>query len=126
MRRTTTPTTKWQDWASFVLALWLALSPWLSGYQEHESATANAVGIGIALALFAHFECVACERQPAEWLNLAAGIWLMWAPFALELTSDTASVNSLAVGTGVALLAVSSLSLGGHLGGRVWPRRASL
>jgi hypothetical protein len=103
--------TKWQAWTCFTLGLWLAVSPWLAGYAEHESATANAVIVGLVLALASHFECVACDDAPAEWLNLAAGIWLVCAPFMLEFGSPIASVNSIAVGAFVAFLAASALSL---------------
>ena len=109
--------TKWQDWASFALGLWLAVSPWLAGYAEHEAATANAVIIGLVLALGSHFECVACDDLPAEWLNLAVGAWLMGAPFVLEFTgAAVASANALVIGAFVALLAFSALSLDKHLG----------
>lgn len=107
---------KWQDWASFALGLWLAVSPWIAGYHEHEVATANAIFVGLALAVGSHFECVACDELPAEWLNLAAGVWLVCAPFTLELGSNVAGANSIAVGAFVALLAASALSLDRHLG----------
>jgi hypothetical protein len=110
---------KWQDWASFALGLWLAVSPWLAGYAEHEAATANAVALGLVLALASHFECVACDELPAEWLNLAAGIWLVCAPFSLEFVSRVASANSIAVGAFVAVLAASALSLDKHIG-KLW------
>ena len=103
---------KWQDWASFALGLWLAVSPWMAGYAQHDAATANAVGVGLVLALGSHFECVACQDIPAEWLNLALGVWLLCAPFVLEFTrSAVASANTLVVGAAVAALAVSALSL---------------
>jgi SPW repeat-containing protein len=115
-------TAKWQDWASFVLGLWLAVSPWLVGYAEHEAATANAVIVGLALALGSHFECVACHELPAEWLNLAVGVWLVCAPFVLEFTaSAVASANSLVVGGFTAALAVSALSLDKQIG-KLWHR----
>jgi len=108
---------KWQDWASFVLGLWLALSPWLAGYVEHEAATANAIFVGLALALCSHFECVACNEVPAEWMNLAVGVWLICAPFVLEFTSSPiGSANSVLVGGLVSALAVSALALDKHLG----------
>ena len=44
-------------------------------------------------------------------LNLAAGVWLLCAPFMLEFGSPVASVNSIAVGAFVAFLAASALSL---------------
>jgi hypothetical protein len=102
---------KWQDWTSFALGLWLAVSPWAAGYAAHESATANAVFIGLALALGAQFEA-ACDQLQAEWLNVAAGIWLVFAPFLLGFTDlAVASANSLAVGICIAALAASALSL---------------
>jgi SPW repeat-containing protein len=111
---------KWQDWASFALGLWLAISPWVMGYAEHEAATWNAVIVGLTLALCSHFECVACDEHPAEWLNLVAGVWLMCAPFVLELTAArVATATSAVVGAFVAALAVSALSLDKHLG-KLW------
>src|SRR5262245_29489555 len=98
---------KWQDWASFTLGLWLAVSPWLADYAEHDAATANAVIAGLALALCSHFECVACDRAGPEWLNLAAGAWLLSAPVVLDFPSRVATANSAAVGAVVAILAVS-------------------
>lgn len=113
---------KWQDWASFTLGLWLAVSPWIAGYHEHEAATWNAVIVGLSLALGSHFECVACDEVPAEWLNLAVGVWLVCAPFVLEFTpSRIASANSLVVGAFVAALAVSALSLDKQIG-KLWHR----
>jgi hypothetical protein len=104
-------TAKWQDWTSFALGLWLAVSPWAAGYAAHESATANAVFVGLALALGAQFEA-ACDQLQAEWLNVAAGVWLVLAPFLLGFTDlAVASANSLAVGICVAALAASALSL---------------
>jgi SPW repeat len=110
-------TAKWQDWASFALGLWLAISPWLAGYAEHEGATGNAIIVGLVLALGSHIECVACDDLPAEWLNLAVGVWLVCAPFVLDFTGATmASANAVIVGGLVAALAVSALSLDKHLG----------
>jgi hypothetical protein len=110
---------KWQDWASFALGLWLAVSPWIAGYSEHNAATANAIILGLALALGSHFECVACDELPAEWLNLAAGIWLICAPLTVDFGSNVAAVNSIAVGAFIALLAASALSLDKRIG-RLW------
>jgi hypothetical protein len=113
--------TKWQDWASFVLALWLAVSPWAAGYVDNNSATGNAVAVGLVLALCSHFECVACDELPAEWFNLALGVWLLCAPFVLDFSSPVATANTLAVGALVALLAASALSLDKVLG-KFWHR----
>jgi hypothetical protein len=108
--------TRWQDWASFTLGLWLAVSPWLAGYSEHEVATANAAITGLTLALSAHFE-VSFDQLAAEWLNLGGGLWLVIAPFVLGFDSvSVAAVNSIAVGTFVVVLSASALELDRELG----------
>lgn len=102
---------RWQEWASFALGLWLAVSPWAAGYADHPPATANAVFLGLGLALGSHFQAVLDECQ-GEWLNLAAGFWLVAAPFYLGFEDLVATVTSISVGTFVAALAGSALSLG--------------
>ncbi|HEX7250752.1 MAG TPA: SPW repeat protein [Burkholderiales bacterium] len=102
---------RWQDWASFALGLWLAVSPWALDFSHHEAATANAAFMGLALALGSHFE-VSFDEMQAEWFNLAAGLWLVLAPFLLGFGEQgVAAANTAAVGAGVAVLACSALSL---------------
>lgn len=105
------PTEKWQDWTSFALGLWLAVSPWAAGYEVNEAATCNAAFVGVALALFAHLE-VGLNEAAVEWLNLAMGLWLVAAPFTLGFAAvSAAAANSIAVGCLATLLAASSLEL---------------
>ena len=108
--------TRWQDWTSFALGLWLAVSPWMLGYSANEAATANAAFLGLAIALGSHFE-VSFDESSAEWFNLAAGLWLVLAPFLLGYgTQGIVTANSIAVGTLVAGLASSALSLDKEVG----------
>lgn len=117
-----TAITKWQDWSSFALGLWLAMSPWLLGYSHHEAATANAAFVGLALALGAHFE-VSVDAVLAEWLNVAAGVWLVVAPVFLGFTAlPDASTNSVATGALVVVLAASAMSLDKEIG-KWWDKR---
>jgi hypothetical protein len=108
----TAVTARWQGWASFGLALWLAMSPWICGYAADEGlATGNAAFMGIALALASHFE-VAVDADFVDWLNLIAGTWLAAAPFLLGFADAAVpAINSIAVGTLVLAFAVSALSL---------------
>lgn len=109
--RGVTATTRWQDWASFALGLWLAVSPWVLGYSHIETATANAAFIGLALALGSHFG-VSFDESSVEWFNMAAGLWLVLAPFLLGYSGEIeVTANSIVVGTGVAALASSAVSL---------------
>ncbi len=104
------PSACWRHWAIFTLALWLAVSPWLVDYASQPAATANAALAGLAMALAAHFEA-SCEL-PIEWLNLAAGAWLITAPFLLGFDAEgVPAANSVAVGAAVAGLATSTLEL---------------
>ncbi len=115
---------KWQDWSSFGLGLWLAVSPWMLGYSDQEAATANAAIVGLALALGSHFE-VSFDDSALEWFNMAAGLWLVLAPFMLGFGAQlAASMNSIVVGALAAALAASALSLEKELG-KWWHRRAT-
>src|SRR5947208_5027427 len=102
---------RWQDWASFALGLWLALSPWLADYAAHDVATANAAFSGLALALASHFG-FSCDHLSTEWLTLSGGLWLVLAPFVLGFDGHSvATVNSVAVGLFVCLLSAWALEL---------------
>ena len=112
----TTGTARWQDWASFALGLWLALSPWVLDFSGHNTATANAAFLGLAIALGSHFE-VSFDDDTAEWFNIAAGLWLVAAPFMLGFSGQiVATANCILIGTLIAALACSALSLGKELG----------
>jgi hypothetical protein len=117
--------TRWQDWTSFALGLWLATSPWILGYSHLEAATANAAFIGLALALGSHFE-VSFDELRIEWFNLAAGLWLVLAPFLLGFGGNAGVMaNSVAVGALVAALASSALSLDKEVGKLLHKREAN-
>jgi hypothetical protein len=112
---------RWQDWASFALGLWLAVSPWIADYAGQDAATANAAVCGLALALAAHFG-FSCDHLSTEWLTLAGGLWLIASPFALGFaTNHVATVNTVAVGLFVTLLSAWALELDRELG-RLWNR----
>ena len=115
--------TRWQQWAAFGLGLWLALSPWCADYSEHEAATANAVFVGLALALGSHFDA-SYDAVRAQWASLGAGLWLLSAPFVLSFDAlFVPAATALSVGAFVVLLAASALSLDKEIG-RWWDRVA--
>ena len=107
---------RWQDWASFTLALWLAVSPWLADYAAHDAATANAAAVGLLLAVTAHVG-FSCEQKVCEWLGVAGGLWLLAAPFVLGFEGQPrAAANAMAVGAAIALLSAWRLHLDRGLG----------
>lgn len=102
---------RWQEWTCFVLGLWLAVSPWLVGYADNAPATSNAAFVGLAVALASHFEA-SFDQVAGEWLNLAAGLWLLAAPFMLGFSAaPLATANCLTVGACITGLAASALGL---------------
>ena len=102
---------RWQDWASFALALWLAVSPWLAGYAAHDAATANAALVGLLLAVTAHV-AFSCEQMSCEWLNLCGGLWLLASPFVLGFDGQLAAMgNAIAVGAAITALSAWGLHL---------------
>ncbi len=117
-------TARWQDWTSFGLGLWLAVSPWIVGYDPEFAATANAVFVGVALAMGAHFN-IGLDELWTEWLNFAAGLWLLGAPFFLEFWTPAAMANCIVVGCFICALAASALQLGKEMG-RLLQRLAPL
>jgi hypothetical protein len=45
----------WEEWANFVLGIWLIVSPFLLGFT-HTSAMHFSIGIGVAIAFMAMLE----------------------------------------------------------------------
>ena len=55
----------WEEWVSVIFGLWVAISPWLLGYQATViSAMRVNATIGIAVALFAAVELAMIQRHP--------------------------------------------------------------
>ena len=56
---------QWEEWVSLIFGLWVAISPWLLGYQATviSAMRANAT-IGIAIVLLAAAELAMIHRSP--------------------------------------------------------------
>ena len=108
-----------------MLGLWLAVSPWIVGYAEHEVATGNAIvgrpGARARLAL----RSVACDELPdgvaQPGRRRVAGVRAVRPRF-----SSCRGDGELDRGRRlVALLAASALSLDKEIG-KLWHRRATI
>jgi len=117
-------TMRWQDWASFWLGLWLAVSPWLLGHSGEQTATANAVLAGLLIAVASALD-LGFDAIQEERFVLAAGLWLIVAPFALGFaTLWLAAANSIVVGLAAVFLAGWALALDKDIG-KWWRDRAT-
>jgi hypothetical protein len=103
-------TLRWEDWMGVVLGAWMLVSPWTLGYVDNAPAAMNALVMGTVLILDDTFEFHAYEPA-AEWLDVAAGFWLLLSPFALGFaTAGPAAMNAVGVGALTMLFAVCALS----------------
>lgn len=99
---------QWEDWASWGLGIWLVLSPWILFFDLETRALENAVAVG-ALILLAEVVELSIFRDWEEWINVAAGAWLVVSPWVLGIASVAAQWNFVAVGVIVVALALYEL-----------------
>ena len=100
-----TPPTHWQDWGSWILGIWLCISPWALGVSADSASTQNAVIVGflliltevVTLSVFAPWE---------EWFNVVLGAWLVVCSWVLGVTAVLARADFTVVGAVVLMLAI--------------------
>jgi len=100
------------DQISLAAAVLLFLSPWLLGYAnlllaaETAWITATFIGIISLIALF-HF------AKWEEWMNIAASVWLVFAPWILDFSRITTAVAAF-IGVGGIIASISAAELWGN------------
>lgn len=96
----------WQGPVNALLGAWLALSPWVLGFQDQMAPMANGVVVGLALiaaALGAYF----LPRVWEEWTEGVLGLWMVASPWVLGFSAlHNATVNAVLSGIVVALLSL--------------------
>ena len=96
---------QWEDWCSWLLGLWLCISPWALRFDLEPTATRIAVISGI-LIILAEMMTLSVYRAWEEWINVILGAWLVICPWALDISSSAARANLVAVGVLVLALAI--------------------
>ncbi|MEV0633480.1 SPW repeat protein [Streptomyces sp. NPDC050619] len=91
---------------SLLAGLYLAISPWVVGFNASPTLTVSNLVTGIALAVLALGFGWAYERTYGMgWVAAAIGVWAIIAPFAVSGAPDTAKVvTSNVITGGVAVL----------------------
>ena len=99
---------QWEDWCSWLLGIWLLLSPWALFFDHEPRALQTALIVG-ALIIIA--ECVELSifRDWEEWINVVLGGVLAVSPWLLGLASNAARWNFVIVGVLVLALAIHEL-----------------
>jgi len=99
------PPKQWTDWATWVLGIWLCLSPWTLLFEFDVPAMRNAVLLG-ALIIFVEVIELSIFRGWEEWINVALGAWLIASTRVLGIEAPAAKINFVLVGVLVIALAI--------------------
>ena len=95
---------QWEDWCSWLLGIWLCLSPWALGYDLEPIATQAAVISGIVIIL-AELVTLSVFRSWEEWINVILGAWLIICPWILGISASAVRANFIVVGLLIIVLA---------------------
>jgi hypothetical protein len=109
-----TPTAQIADGLTFLGGLYLAMSPWVIGFTDHSSLTANNLFTGVALAMLALGFAAAYERTHGiAWVAPVIGLWTIVAPWVVSgPTPDTdAMVSNIVVGVLCVLFSMAAMSV---------------
>jgi hypothetical protein len=95
---------QWEDWCSWLLGIWLCISPWALEFDLEPTATRTAVISGI-LVILAEVMTLSVFRAWEEWINVILGAWVVACPWAWSINSSAARNNFFVVGLLVLALA---------------------
>ena len=86
---------QWTDWTTWLLGIWLCLSPWTLLFEFEAPAVKNAVLLG-ALIILAELVELSIFRGWQEWINVALGAWLIASTWVLGIVTPAARTNYVA------------------------------
>ncbi|HET6741024.1 MAG TPA: SPW repeat protein [Kribbella sp.] len=103
------------DGLTFLTGLYLAISPWVVGFNAMPSLTGNNLIVGIALALLAvGFASAYGRMHGMAWVAPLVGVWTIIAPWVVSGdVSNTRTVwNNVVTGAIAVLLGLAAMSFG--------------
>jgi SPW repeat len=99
---------QWTDWTTWLLGIWLLLSPVVLVFDFETPAMRNAVVVG-ALIIAIEVVELTIFRGWEEWINVALGAWLLVSAWVLSIVTPSARANFVLVGLLVVGLALYEL-----------------
>ncbi len=98
-------------WITFVLGVWLILSPFAIPYQGPAGAIAEDVILGALVIIFSLGLAIGAANHPiAVWALVVFGAWIALAPFVFgyyrDITSSNAVANDMITGGVIFLVAL--------------------
>jgi hypothetical protein len=102
----------WEAWCSWLLGIWLCISPGPLQFGNEGTATFAAVLTGVVLICI-EVVTVSTFRLWEEWISVVLGAWLIVAPWILSFhLNAAATANFVIVGAMVVALALYELRQG--------------
>ena len=105
------------DAGKLAAGLWLFISPWILNYSQVRLPVWNGCAIAIIVAGFSIAAMLRFTKWE-EWINIAAGFWLIASPLLLNYTALLgnhaalpAAANQLGVGLLIVILSLWELNL---------------
>lgn len=95
---------QWEDWCSWLLGIWLCISPWALHFSLEPTATQATVISGL-LIILAEVVTLSIFYAWEEWINVMLGVWLIICPWILGISISAARTNFVVVGLLVVALA---------------------
>jgi SPW repeat-containing protein len=96
---------QWEDWCSWLLGIWLCISPWALRYDLDPIATQLSVLSGL-LIILAELVTLSIFRSWEEWINVILGAWLVICPWILGISAWTVRTNFIVLGVLMTALAL--------------------
>jgi hypothetical protein len=110
-----TPVAQLVDGLTFLAGLYAAVSPWVLGFNNFTTLTANNLIIGIALALLAvGFASAYGRTHGLAWTAPILGLWLIISPLVVrgDVTTTSTVLNNVLVGAAVVVLGLAATTFG--------------
>jgi hypothetical protein len=114
-RAVTRPVAQGVECLSLITGLYLAISPWVVGFDAFRSLTVNNLIIGIALAVLALGYGPAYERTHGMgWTAALLGIWTIISPWVVSGNAAVTKteVSNIITGAVAIVLALATTALG--------------
>ena len=108
------PATRAVDGLSFLAGLYLAISPWVVGFDRFTTLTANNLIVGAALAMLAlGFAFPYGSARRMAWAAPVIGVWTIIAPWVVNgHVATTATIwSNVVTGVVAVLLGLAAMTL---------------
>lgn len=103
------------DGLTFLTGLYLAISPWVVGFNGFRSLTGNNLIVGVALALLAvGFASAYGRMHGISWVAPLIGVWTIIAPWVIagDVATTRTVWSNVVTGAVALLLGLGALSMG--------------